>query len=195
MYICHSTLECTRPPADHLYTSPHLGDIQMGREQIPSVSHRHQCLACNASLFLAQFRISQHWIVSERCRLEFETYTSSSLVSLVYAIASIVALCIINVFHGMISYLYYNQIYSAAYATPSSPNALHLSLYPGYSLCFLDRIGFAVLSVLFCLYQILILVWTFWKPYKRRRLMKQKDEKNRAEFMHIMENNEATRMK
>ena len=95
----------------------------------------------------------------------------------------------------MISYLYYNQIYSAAYATPSSPNALHLSLYPGYSLCFLDRIGFAVLSVLFCLYQIVILVWTFWKPYKRRRLMKQKDEKNRAEFMHIMENNEATRMK
>jgi hypothetical protein len=87
------------------------------------------------------------------------------------------------VFHGVVSYIYYNQIYLAAYLTPQSTNSLHLSLYPDYSLCRLDRYGFYVLSIAFCLYQILILFWTFWTPYKRRRVMKCKDEKNREEFM------------
>ena len=105
---------------------------------------------------------------------------------LVYAIASIVALCIINVFHGVVSFIYYNQIYSAAYSTPVSTNALHLSLYPEYFLCRLDRFGFFVLAIAFCLYQIVILFWTFWTPYKRRRTMKRKDEKYRAEFLNII---------
>lgn len=122
----------------------------------------------------------------------FSRFLSSILV---YAIASIVALCIINVFHGLISYIYYNQIYLATYETPTSSNALNLSLYPDYNLCRLDRYGFLTLSVLFCLYQILILIWTFWNPYKRRRSMKLKDEKNRAEYNNFIENTESTRVK
>jgi len=105
-----------------------------------------------------------------------------SFLILVYAIASIVALCIINVFHGIVSYIYYNQIYLAAYLTPVTTQALHLSLYPEYTLCRLDRYGFYILSFIFCLYQILILLWTFWRPYKRRRAMARKDELIRAEF-------------
>ena len=115
--------------------------------------------------------------------------------SLVYAIASIVALCIINVFHGVVSYIYYNQIYIASYLTPVATNALHLSLYPEYSLCRLDRIGFYVLSGAFCLYQILILLWTFWKPYKRRRAMKRKDEKNREDFLTKLGNSDSSSVK
>ena len=102
---------------------------------------------------------------------------------LVYAIASIVALCIIIVFHGIVSYIYYNQIYLATYLTPITTHALHLSLYPEYSLCRLDRYGFYVLSVIFCLYQIFILLWTFWTPYKRRLSMQRKDDKVRADFI------------
>ena len=105
------------------------------------------------------------------------------------------ALCIINVFHGIISYIYYNQIYMAAYKTPSSSNALHLSSYPNYDLCRLDRYGFFIISILFCVYQIFILIWTFWTPYKRRRIMRLKDEKNRAEFINIIESTESSRVK
>jgi len=111
---------------------------------------------------------------------------------LVYAIASIVALCIINVFHGVVSYIYYNQIYLAAYLTPVTTSALHLSLYPEYSLCQLDRYGFYVLSIVFCVYQIIILLWTFWTPYKRRQSMERKDEKVRAEFMNKIGSNESS---
>lgn len=114
------------------------------------------------------------------------------LIFLVYAIASIVALCIINVFHGIVSYIYYNQIYLAAYLTPITTSALHLSLYPDYTLCRLDRYGFYILSIVFCLYQILILLWTFWTPYKRRQMMERKDEKNRAEFMSKIGSSESS---
>jgi hypothetical protein len=100
---------------------------------------------------------------------------------LVYAISSIVALCIINVFHGIISYIYYNQLYFAASQSVKNTAALHLSLYPEYSLCRLDRYAFFIFLSLFSLYKILILLWTVWKPYKRRRAMSNKDEKNRAE--------------
>jgi len=101
---------------------------------------------------------------------------------LVYAISSIVALCIINVFHGIISYIYYNQLYLAASQPTITTNALHLSLYPEYSLCRLDRYAFFIFLSLFGLYQILILVWTFWGPYKRRYNMSYKDEQNRAQL-------------
>ena len=114
------------------------------------------------------------------------------LLILVYAIASIVALCIINVFHGVVSYIYYNQIYLAAYLTPITTSALHLSLYPEYSLCRLDRYGFYILSMIFCVYQVFILLWTFWTPYKRRRSMQQKDEKIRAEFLNRFGSSEAS---
>ncbi len=115
--------------------------------------------------------------------LIFIIFLETLFLFLVYAIASIVALCIINVFHGVVSYIYYNQIYLASYLTPTATNALHLSLYPEYSLCRLDRYGFYILSIVFCLYQILIILWTFWTPYKRRRAMEHKDEKIRADFM------------
>jgi len=101
---------------------------------------------------------------------------------LVYAISSIVALCIINVFHGIISYIYYNQLYFASAQSPRATNALHLSLYPEYSLCRLDRYAFFIFLSLFGLYQIFILLWTIWTPYKRRREMSQKDDKNQAQL-------------
>lgn len=100
---------------------------------------------------------------------------------LVYAISSIVALCIINVFHGIISYIYYNQIYDAASQTPTTTNALHLSLYPEYSLCRLDRYAFFIFLSLFILYQAFILLFTIWIPYNRRRAMSQKDERIREQ--------------
>jgi hypothetical protein len=101
---------------------------------------------------------------------------------IVYAISSIVALCIINVFHGTISYIYYNQIYVASSQTPLTTPALHLSLYPQYSLCRLDRYAFFIFLSLFSLYQIFILFWTVWTPYKRRCAMSRKDEENRAQL-------------
>jgi hypothetical protein len=107
---------------------------------------------------------------------------------LVYAISSIVALCIINVFHGIISYIYYNQLYIASSQNPMTTNALHLSLYPEYSLCRLDRYAFFIFLTLFFLYQIFILLWTIWTPYKRRRAMSHKDEKNRAQLKNKLPN-------
>jgi len=107
---------------------------------------------------------------------------------LVYAISSIVALCIINVFHGIISYIYYNQLYIASSQSSITTNALHLSLYPEYSLCRLDRYAFFIFLTLFCLYQIFILLWTIWVPYKRRRAMSNKDEKNRAQLKNKLPN-------
>ncbi|CAF4614950.1 unnamed protein product, partial [Rotaria magnacalcarata] len=74
--------------------------------------------------------------------------------------------------------------------TPTNISELQLSLYPEYSICRIDRYGFFILSFIFCLYQILILLWTFWKPYKRRRSMKRKDEKTRVEFMNKINNSE-----
>ena len=103
---------------------------------------------------------------------------------LVYAISSIVVLCIINVFHGIISYIYYNQIYLASSQASVTTSALHLSLYPDYSLCRIDRYAFFIFLSSFCLYQILILLWTFWVPYKRRRAMSHKDELNRTQLTH-----------
>ncbi|CAF0842805.1 unnamed protein product [Adineta ricciae] len=149
----------------------------------PSNSHGRLQITCTLLLTSVTFR----WVVNKSLP------TISYLTALdVYAIASIVALCIINVFHGVVSYIYYNQIYVAAYLTPAATNALHLSLYPEYSLCRLDRIGFYVLSGAFCLYQIFILLWTFWKPYKRRRAMKRKDEKNREDFLNKLGNGESS---
>jgi len=107
---------------------------------------------------------------------------------LVYAISSIVALCIINVFHGIISYIYYNQLYIASSQSPITTSALHLSLYPEYSLCRLDRYAFFIFLTLFFLYQIFILLWTIWTPYKRRRAMSHKDEKNRAQLKNKLSN-------
>ena len=89
-------------------------------------------------------------------------------------------------FHGVISYIYYNQIYEASAQTPPKPTALHLSLYPDYALCRLDRYGFFIFLSSFCLYQIVILFWTVWVPYKRRRAMSQKDEKNRAQLTNTI---------
>lgn len=102
----------------------------------------------------------------------------------VYAISSIVALCIINVFHGVISYIYYNQLYVATSQPMITTNALHLSLYPEYSLCRLDRYAFFFFLTIFCAYQVLILIWTFWVPYKRRYAMSCKDEENRAQLIN-----------
>ena len=102
---------------------------------------------------------------------------------IVYAISSIVVLCIINVFHGVISYIYYDQIYQASAQTPLTANALNLSTHPEYSLCRLDRLAFFCFLSSFCLYQIIILLWTVWVPYKRRRAMSQKDERNRAHLI------------
>ncbi len=67
-------------------------------------------------------------------------------------------------------------------------NALHLSLYPEYSLCRLDRYAFFIFLTLFFLYQIFILLWTIWTPYKRRRAMSHKDEKNRAQLKNKLPN-------
>ncbi|UJR20951.1 hypothetical protein I4U23_024059 [Adineta vaga] len=147
----------------------------------PSNSHGRLQITCTLLLTSVTFR----WVVNKSLP------TISYLTALdVYAIASIVALCVINVFHGVVSYIYYNQIYLASYLTPVATNALHLSLYPEYSLCRLDRYGFYVLSFIFCLYQILILLWTFWTPFKRRQAMQRKDEKNREDFMNKLGNND-----
>ncbi|CAF2086547.1 unnamed protein product [Rotaria magnacalcarata] len=147
----------------------------------PSNSHGRLQITCTLLLTSVTFR----WVVNKSLP------TISYLTALdVYAIASIVALCIINVFHGVVSYLYYNQIYLATYLTPTNISELQLSLYPEYSICRIDRYGFFILSFIFCLYQILILLWTFWKPYKRRRSMKRKDEKTRVEFMNKINNSE-----
>ncbi|CAF0831072.1 unnamed protein product [Adineta steineri] len=120
----------------------------------PSNSHGRLQITCTLLLTSVTFR----WVVNKSLP------TISYLTALdIYAIASIVAL--------------------SSYLTPIATNALHLSLYPEYSLCRLDRYGFYVLSFAFCLYQILILLWTFWTPYKRRRVMQRKDEKNREDFI------------
>ncbi|CAF3429695.1 unnamed protein product [Rotaria socialis] len=102
----------------------------------------------------------------------------------VYAISSIVALCIINVFHGVISYFYYTQIYLASSQPSLTPHAINLSLYPEYSLCRLDRYAFFIFCSSFFLYQILILLCTLWVPYRRRLAMSRKDEEIRTELIH-----------
>ncbi len=107
---------------------------------------------------------------------------------LVYAISSIVALCIINVFQGIVSYIYYNQIYEASSQGPITTNALNLSLYPEYSLCRFDRYAFFIFLSLFFLFQVLILLMTVWVPYKRRRAMSHKDEKIRAKLNNKITN-------
>lgn len=123
-------------------------------------------------------------MVIEKKHFHFLSEKNSLICSLflVYAISSIVALCIINVFHGIISYIYYNQIYIAAAQSPTTTNALHLSLYPEYSLCRLDRYAFFIFLSIFVLYQVVILFMTIWTPYKRRRAMSQKDEINREQL-------------
>lgn len=88
-------------------------------------------------------------------------------------------------FHGVISYIYYDQIYQAASQIPITVNALNLSTHPGYDLCRLDRLAFFFFLSSFGLYQIIILLWTIWVPYKRRRAMSQKDEKNRAHLISM----------
>lgn len=149
----------------------------------PSNAHGRLQITCTLLLTSVTFR----WVVNKSLP------TISYLTALdIYAIASIVALCIINVFHGIVSYIYYNQIYLASYLTPVTTQALHLSLYPEYSLCRLDRYGFYILSFIFCLYQTLILLWTFWRPYKRRRAMARKDELIRAEFRHKLGTSECS---
>ncbi|CAF1193464.1 unnamed protein product [Rotaria magnacalcarata] len=102
----------------------------------------------------------------------------------VYAISSIVALCIINVFHGVISYFYYTQIYLASSQPSLTPQAINVSLYPEYSLCRLDRYAFFIFCSSFFLYQVLILLCTLWVPYRRRLEMSRKDEEIRTEIMH-----------
>ncbi|UJR28570.1 hypothetical protein I4U23_009803 [Adineta vaga] len=141
----------------------------------PSNTHGRLQITCTLLLTSVTFR----WVVNKSLP------TISYLTALdVYAISSIVALCIINVFHGVISYIYYNQLYSATSQSPVTTNALHLSLYPEYSLCRLDRYAFFIFLTLFFLYQIFILIWTFWVPYKRRYAMSNKDEENRAKFQN-----------
>ncbi|CAF1237225.1 unnamed protein product [Rotaria sordida] len=148
----------------------------------PSNAHGRLQITCTLLLTSVTFR----WVVNKSLP------TISYLTALdVYAIASIVALCIINVFHGVVSYLYYNQIYLTSYLTPNNTQQLQLSLYPEYFICRIDRYGFFILSIIFCLYQILILLWTFWTPYKRRRLIRQKDERRRTELMNKIVNGES----
>ncbi|CAF0756841.1 unnamed protein product [Rotaria sp. Silwood1] len=110
------------------------------------------------------------------------TQDESISVVTIYAISSIVALCIINIFHGIISYFYYNQIYLTASQPSITTNEIHHSLYPEYSLCRLDRYAFFIFCSLFFIYQILILLCTIWIPYKRRCAMRYKDEKTRAQL-------------
>ncbi|CAF2981366.1 unnamed protein product [Rotaria sp. Silwood2] len=118
----------------------------------PSNAHGRLQITCTLLLTSVTFR----WVVNKSLP------TISYLTALdIYAIASIVALCIINVFHGVVSYLYYNQIYLASYLTPNNAQELQLSLYPEYIICHIDRLGFYILSIVFCLYQVLILLWTF----------------------------------
>ncbi|CAF0881969.1 unnamed protein product [Rotaria sp. Silwood1] len=148
----------------------------------PSNAHGRLQITCTLLLTSVTFR----WVVNKSLP------TISYLTALdIYAIASIVALCIINVFHGVVSYLYYNQIYLASHLTPNNIQDLQLSLYPEYYICHIDRYGFYILSIIFCLYQVFILLWTFWTPYKRRRSMKRKDEKNRADLMNKIGNGES----
>ncbi|CAF1250108.1 unnamed protein product [Adineta steineri] len=141
----------------------------------PSNTHGRLQITCTLLLTSVTFR----WVVNKSLP------TISYLTALdVYAISSIVALCIINVFHGIISYIYYNQLYLATSQPTITTNSLHLSLYPEYSLCRLDRIAFFVFLSIFFVYQVLILIWTFWVPYKRRYAMSHKDEENRAQLLN-----------
>ncbi|CAF1207015.1 unnamed protein product [Adineta ricciae] len=141
----------------------------------PSNGHGRLQITCTLLLTSVTFR----WVVNKSLP------TISYLTALdVYAISSIVALCIINVFHGIISYIYYNQLYIATSQSTITTNALHLSLYPEYSLCRLDRYAFFFFLALFCVYQIFILIWTFWVPYKRRSAISRKDEENRAKLLN-----------
>lgn len=188
MYICYTTFQHAWSFADHLHSAVNIGDLSLGREQIATVSKPHSAF-WRIDLFIADllFRtISYLTALDGKTLLSFGRFLSDQwfffLILLVYAISSIVVLCIINVFHGIISYIYYNQIYLASSQPSITNDALQLSLYPDYSLCRLDRYAFFIFLSSFALYQILILIWTFWVPYKRRRAMSHKDEKNRAQL-------------
>ncbi|CAF0756733.1 unnamed protein product [Rotaria sp. Silwood1] len=139
----------------------------------PSNTQGRLQITCTLLLTSVTFR----WVVNKSLP------TISYLTALdVYAISSIVALCIINIFHGIISYFYYNQIYLTASQPSITTNEIHHSLYPEYSLCRLDRYAFFIFCSLFFIYQILILLCTIWIPYKRRCAMRYKDEKTRAQL-------------
>ncbi|CAF0719358.1 unnamed protein product [Rotaria sordida] len=139
----------------------------------PSNTQGRLQITCTLLLTSVTFR----WVVNKSLP------TISYLTALdIYAISSIVALCIINVFHGIISYFYYNQIYLTASQSSITTNDIHHSLYPEYSLCRLDRYAFFIFCSLFCLYQILILFCTMWIPYQRRRAMSRKDERIRTQL-------------
>ncbi|CAF2527630.1 unnamed protein product [Rotaria sp. Silwood2] len=141
----------------------------------PSNTQGRLQITCTLLLTSVTFR----WVVNKSLP------TISYLTALdVYGISSIVALCIINVFHGIIGYFYYNQIYLTASQPSITTNEIHHSLYPEYSLCRLDRYAFFIFCSLFCLYQILILLCTMWIPYRRRRAMRRKDEKTRAKLIN-----------
>ncbi|CAF2820154.1 unnamed protein product [Rotaria sp. Silwood2] len=96
----------------------------------PSNSHGRLQITCTLLLTSVTFR----WVVNKSLP------TISYLTALdIYAIASIVALCIMNIFHGVVSYLYYNQIYLVSYLTPNNTQELQLSLYPEYFICRIDH--------------------------------------------------------
>ncbi|CAF0833608.1 unnamed protein product [Didymodactylos carnosus] len=95
----------------------------------------------------------------------------------IYAIGSIVALCVLNIYHGVIGYLYNIELYPAV---PSMTNVV--STAPQYVLILIDRYAFGICTGSFFFYQCIILVYTLSPSYWRRQQMEKRDKENRIEL-------------
>ncbi|CAF1303549.1 unnamed protein product, partial [Didymodactylos carnosus] len=89
----------------------------------------------------------------------------------IYAIGSIVALCVINIYHGVIGYLYYVQLYPTTSSTTTIVNN-------STELILIDRYAFGICTGSFFFHQCIILIYTLSPSYRRRRQIEKRDKEN-----------------
>ncbi|CAF1434645.1 unnamed protein product [Didymodactylos carnosus] len=92
----------------------------------------------------------------------------------VYAIGSIFALCLLNIYHGIIGYI--NYYTSTNVSTTSSGTVAQ------FYLVVIDRYTLIVFTALYFIYQALIIYWMWNGPWKRRRLMCKKDSDKKRNY-------------
>ncbi|CAF0867600.1 unnamed protein product [Didymodactylos carnosus] len=93
----------------------------------------------------------------------------------IYAIGSIFALCLLNIYHGVIGYInYYKSTNDSNVASNTTAE---------FALVIIDRYTLVVFSALYFSYQILIVFWMWRGPWKKRRLMNKKDSTKKYNYL------------
>ncbi|CAF3632253.1 unnamed protein product [Rotaria socialis] len=103
----------------------------------------------------------------------------------VYAIGSIFSLCLLNIYNGVIGYVYY-------YISTNTTNSA--TTVNVHSIIIIDRWALVVYTILFFVYQFGTLAWMYLVPWKERRNMFRMDKINRIAFAPKYDSRRATFM-